>query len=180
MKNQKKGFTLIELLVVIAIIGILSAIGLVALNGAREKARDAQRQSDLSQYRTALALWYDDNNSTYPEIIAGTGGVDSISSTGVLNDVNNMFGSTANGVVSSATSSRYLGAALLPPGGGTGDQLLYKYDANTDAVGPIAFVLYTKLEGGATNYYRMYNTGQACSNNTTVPSCTASPCITGC
>ncbi|MFA6512309.1 MAG: prepilin-type N-terminal cleavage/methylation domain-containing protein, partial [Patescibacteria group bacterium] len=35
MTNQKKGFTLIELLVVIAIIGILSAIGLVSLNGAR-------------------------------------------------------------------------------------------------------------------------------------------------
>ncbi len=57
---QKKGFTLIELLVVIAIIGILSAIGLVSLNGAREKARDAQRKSDLSQIRTALVLYYDD------------------------------------------------------------------------------------------------------------------------
>jgi len=58
--NSKKGFTLIELLVVIAIIGILSTIGLVALNGAREKARDATRKSDISQIRTGLALYYDD------------------------------------------------------------------------------------------------------------------------
>ncbi len=66
MQQTKKGFTLIELLVVIAIIGILSAIGLVSLNGARERARDAKRKSDLSQISTALALYYDDNNSAYP------------------------------------------------------------------------------------------------------------------
>lgn len=65
-RQSGAGFTLIELLVVIAIIGILSAIGLVSLNGAREKARDAQRKSDLAQIRTALALFYDDNGNTFP------------------------------------------------------------------------------------------------------------------
>ncbi|MFH0853826.1 MAG: type II secretion system protein [bacterium] len=64
-KNIKKGFTLIELLVVIAIIGILSGIGLVSLNGAREKARDAKRISDLRQYASALNIFYD-NNGHYP------------------------------------------------------------------------------------------------------------------
>lgn len=63
--QNRKGFTLIELLVVIAIIGILSAVGLIALNGAREKARDSQRKSDLGQLRTGLALYYDTNNN-YP------------------------------------------------------------------------------------------------------------------
>lgn len=65
MPKQKKGFTLIELLVVIAIIGILSAIGLVSLNGAREKARDSKRESDLAQIKSAMALYYDDNTSSY-------------------------------------------------------------------------------------------------------------------
>ena len=72
MHNSKKGFTLIELLVVIAIIGILSTIGLVALNGAREKARDATRKSDISQIRTGLALYYDDANA-YPTTTVGYG-----------------------------------------------------------------------------------------------------------
>lgn len=63
--TKRKGFTLIELLVVIAIIGILSAVGLIALNGAREKARDSQRKSDVGQIRTGLALYYDTNNN-YP------------------------------------------------------------------------------------------------------------------
>lgn len=71
-QQQKKGFTLIELLVVIAIIGILSAIGLVSLNGAREKARDAQRKSDLAQIRTALVLYYDEFGSVYPPLSSAT------------------------------------------------------------------------------------------------------------
>ena len=47
--QNKKGFTLIELLVVIAIIGLLSSIAVVSLNGARAKARDAKRVSDVKQ-----------------------------------------------------------------------------------------------------------------------------------
>ncbi|MEK7072327.1 MAG: type II secretion system protein [Patescibacteria group bacterium] len=53
------GFTLIELLVVIAIIGMLSSLAVVSLNTARNKARDAQIKSDLSQFRTYTAVTYD-------------------------------------------------------------------------------------------------------------------------
>ncbi|MGB2580529.1 MAG: type II secretion system protein [Minisyncoccia bacterium] len=62
---NKKGFTLIELLVVIAIIGVLSSVVLSSLNSARQKARDAQRVSNLTQIRTALEMYYHDNGS-YP------------------------------------------------------------------------------------------------------------------
>ncbi|USN53719.1 MAG: type II secretion system protein [Candidatus Nomurabacteria bacterium] len=72
---MKKGFTLIELLVVIAIIGVLSAIGLVSLNGAREKARDAQAKSDLGQMRTALTLFADDSGGYYPDVQSDSPGV---------------------------------------------------------------------------------------------------------
>ncbi len=65
MRKNNQGFTLIELLVVISIISVLSSMAIVSLNGARMKARDALRKADMSQLRTALALYYDDHNQ-YP------------------------------------------------------------------------------------------------------------------
>lgn len=65
MRNftEKKGFTLIELLVVIAIIGILAGIVLASLGGARSKARDGRRQSDIQQVVIAQEMYYNDNES---------------------------------------------------------------------------------------------------------------------
>jgi prepilin-type N-terminal cleavage/methylation domain-containing protein len=65
MLKNKKGFTLIELLVVIAIIGLLSTLAVVALNNAREKARDAKRVADIKQIQTALEL-FNTETGAYP------------------------------------------------------------------------------------------------------------------
>jgi prepilin-type N-terminal cleavage/methylation domain-containing protein len=68
--HKDRGFTLIELLVVIAIIGILSSVVLASLNSARKKGRDARRISDIKQLQLALELYYDNNNSEYPEAVS--------------------------------------------------------------------------------------------------------------
>ena len=61
MKNWlKRGFTLIELLIVIAIIGVLTALVTTNLQGARSRARDARRKSDLHAIEQSLRLYYND------------------------------------------------------------------------------------------------------------------------
>lgn len=62
IRNYKKSFTLIELLVVIAIIGILSAIVLIALRGAREKAKIAKAQTESKQIYNAFLMLEIDTN----------------------------------------------------------------------------------------------------------------------
>jgi prepilin-type N-terminal cleavage/methylation domain-containing protein len=135
MKKQKQGFTLIELLVVIAIIGILSAIGLVALNGAREKARDAQRRSDLAQIKTALTLYYDDRSPfSYPVSSATAGTGVKLTTADELTIV-----------------PEYLGATLTDP---TNDATHgYWYVGNATATPVTRYALYTHLEAGAANTY---------------------------
>ena len=66
------GFTLVELLVTIAIIGILSAVVLTSMSGARNQAKDGRRVSDIKQIQLALELYYD-INKTYPVDTAMTG-----------------------------------------------------------------------------------------------------------
>lgn len=70
--KNKNSFTLIELLVVIAIIGGLSALLVPNYMGARERARDAQRKSDLKQIQKALEMYKQDQNPpVYPTATVG-------------------------------------------------------------------------------------------------------------
>jgi len=63
---MKKGFTLIELLVVISIIGILAAMATISYTSAQKQARDTNRKSDLTQYRSSLETYANKNNGLYP------------------------------------------------------------------------------------------------------------------
>lgn len=87
MRYNKKGFTLIELLVVITIIGILSSTVFVSTGGARSKARDARRQSDMHQISTAQEFVMSDDDK-YDEITV-TGS--NITNTSIASDVGSIY-----------------------------------------------------------------------------------------
>lgn len=65
IQNFSKGFTLIELLIVIAIIGVLATLLMANFVGVRQRARDAQRKSDVRQIQAALEIFRSDNGG-YP------------------------------------------------------------------------------------------------------------------
>jgi len=62
---NRKGFTLIELLIVVVIIGILAAIAIPRFGETRQRAYVSAMQSDLNQLRTAMEMYYQDNDFTY-------------------------------------------------------------------------------------------------------------------
>lgn len=62
---NQRGFSLIELLVVLVIISIITGLATVSYISAQKRGRDAQRKSDLSTYRNALELFFNDYNR-YP------------------------------------------------------------------------------------------------------------------
>lgn len=72
ISNSKRGFTLIELLIVVAIIGVLATLLMANFVGVRQRARDAQRKSDLRQIQSALEIYRSDLGS-YPISIPSCG-----------------------------------------------------------------------------------------------------------
>lgn len=129
MIKKVKGFTLIELLVVIAIIALLSTLGVVALNNARQKSRDAKRVADVKQIQTALELYFADQNAYPIEAAAVTlGGAD--------NDCLDEDGIVA---ACDAGGTTYMGLVPAAPTPPTGD--VYTYAISDGTTYSIAFTL---------------------------------------
>jgi len=146
MLKKQKGFTLIELLVVIAIIGILASVVLVSLGGARSKARDARRESDIRQISLAQEMYYD-QWTQYATV--DTNWLDNVS--GELGNVKANWG-----------IGNYLTPLPRDPGGGavancnaavnTGYRAWINYNSSL-AASPTEYCIYTCLEAVPAAYF---------------------------
>ncbi|MDP2684463.1 MAG: prepilin-type N-terminal cleavage/methylation domain-containing protein [bacterium] len=142
--NYQSGFTLIELLVVISIIGILSSFAVVSLNNARNKARDALRKADMTQIRTAINLYYDEND-VYP--ICGTWDDNAADFGASLQTGSNCYNTTLSTALT-AGAKPYLGQMPKDPKNPTNNPALdttYLYRYVSDSNGS-AFVLVYRIE----------------------------------
>lgn len=132
-KLLKNGFTLIELLVVIAIIGILAGLVLTNMQGARERARDVRRKTDLSSIHQSLRLYYTDAHhfpvgATPDFTIIGCGTIAAPTDCGW----NSSFSTTTN----------YMNLLPLDPSSNETTEITYQYYSD----GEDTFLLVAQLE----------------------------------
>ena len=66
----KQGFTLIELMLVVAIIGLLAAIAIPKFADMIDRAKEAAIMGKLGSVRSAIGIYYSNNEGVYPRAFA--------------------------------------------------------------------------------------------------------------
>ncbi|MGB4420538.1 MAG: prepilin-type N-terminal cleavage/methylation domain-containing protein [Candidatus Saccharimonadales bacterium] len=67
---KRTAFTIVELLIVIVVIGVLAAITIISYSNITNKSKEVSLQSDLSDSKTKLQMYYSDYGS-YPTEMSG-------------------------------------------------------------------------------------------------------------
>lgn len=65
-RDGSRGFTLVELLIVVIVLGILAAAVIPQFSSSTEEARLSTLDTNLSQLRGAIELYYHQHSATYP------------------------------------------------------------------------------------------------------------------
>ena len=149
ISNKRIGFTLIELLVVISIIGILATLMISRYGMAEKSARDAERKSDLNQYRIALENLASQTGGTYPVRL----------SAGDASD-------PAGEPCTSLTSGDYMSACPQDPRqevGSTTYQYFYLSNGTAGMDDATHYILYVRTEtgsGSTTNFWYVCSDGR--------------------
>ncbi|MFH1541040.1 MAG: prepilin-type N-terminal cleavage/methylation domain-containing protein [Elusimicrobiota bacterium] len=77
--KTKKGFTLIELMIVVAIIGVLAAVAIPKFTDLIKKAKEGATKGSLGAFRSALTIYYGEQEGIYPYADTTAGGTDGAS-----------------------------------------------------------------------------------------------------
>lgn len=64
---KKRGFTLVELMIVVVIIGILAAVAIPRFANMVKKSKEGATKGQLTAIRSALQVYYSDNEGLYPD-----------------------------------------------------------------------------------------------------------------
>lgn len=67
MKNNRAGFTVAELMIVLSIMAIIAAMALPKLGEMIRRANEAATKGKLGLIRSSIAIYYADNDGTYPD-----------------------------------------------------------------------------------------------------------------
>ncbi|MGD2062037.1 MAG: prepilin-type N-terminal cleavage/methylation domain-containing protein [Nitrospirota bacterium] len=67
-RKSEQGFTLVELLIVVIILTIISAIAIPQFGSSTEDAKVSSLETNLSELRAAVELYYHQHNSRYPGV----------------------------------------------------------------------------------------------------------------
>jgi len=72
LNPRHSGFTLIELMITVAILGILAAIAIPQFANSVEKAHQGATKGNLGTIRSAISIYYADNEGIYPTDALGS------------------------------------------------------------------------------------------------------------